>query len=107
MIHDRLTAAVESMDQTTAKRALAILLEISPYLDDHNPEGDEFVGKFACSGRPYHVPPCGNFTTEGACEAGEPLPWCHVSGFDCPDCAAVAALADLLEEAPTTTSGAS
>lgn len=99
MIHDRLTQSVAQLDEQSAKRALAILIEVSPYLDDHNPAGDEQIGKFACSGQTYHRPPCGNFTAVGNCDAGEPEPWCNVSGFDCPDCAAVAALTALLDEA--------
>lgn len=48
-LNERLTAAIEGLDAETAKRLLRIADEACwfTWLDDHNPAGDDQVGKFA------------------------------------------------------------
>lgn len=97
-VNEQLLEILPKLDRPTLERVAMILINECGYLYEHHPEGDELIGKFKCSDDTYHVPPCGHGTTEGNCEAGEPEPWCANAGFDCPTCAAVTELEEIVKQ---------
>ena len=85
---DQLSARIGDLDRPTLERLAHLCLgKLGSYLPQHAPGNREKVGRFACSGKTSHIPPCGNYSSDGDCEPGELEEWCPASGFDCPDCA--------------------
>lgn len=121
-INDRVLAALDVLPLDAVREIAKLYVDITGYLGEHMPQEREDVAPFACSGKTYHY--C-SFTTEHdpgcpaaggdgklrgphkdggrpcAADCGETdaKPWCHCSGFDCPDCEMVDNLLGILAAA--------
>lgn len=110
---ERLIEVLAELDGERVRQLARTLLEENSYYDEHGAVDPERVEKFPCTGRQYHL--C-SFTLRHSeeCERGQPtphpsendperttpacpvpcegplVPWCDVSGHDCPDCETVA-----------------
>lgn len=105
-ISDRVVAAIDVLPADKVREIAKLYAENVGYLGDHFPTEREGIAPFACSGNTYHYcsfmavhdPGCpavggdGSLARDGGrpctpeCGETDERPWCHVNGFDCPDC---------------------
>lgn len=120
-IEARVLVALDTLPADAVRAVAKLYVENVGYLGEHLPHEREHAKRFACTGNSYHGCSYGIAHQQGCkaiggdgnlvgsayenarscaadCDASAPdEPWCHCSGFDCPDCAMVDNLLGLLE----------